>query len=179
MESVIQCFQCYGYGHWKDKCEKSRKCIVCSEDVHGQCVKKKKCINCGEEHKANDKECEVYRKYEEMNKMKALEGMTQYEARRRVIERHERNSEEEGKNASIEERVQTKYGQQREEMKINEELTQRGTIPKIIQIQKVQGRKWSTVVKGTKERREDEREIGIKSNKNTEEVAMKNKGIGM
>lgn len=27
VDSVIQCFQCYGFGHWKDKCKKERICM--------------------------------------------------------------------------------------------------------------------------------------------------------
>lgn len=42
VESVIQCFQCYGFGHWKDKCKKERICVVSGEGFHGRCEKKEK-----------------------------------------------------------------------------------------------------------------------------------------
>lgn len=55
VDSVVQCYQCYGFGHWKDKCKKERVYIVCGEKYHGICEKKEKCVNCRGNHKANDR----------------------------------------------------------------------------------------------------------------------------
>lgn len=43
VDSVVQCFQCYGFGHWKDICKKERVCIICGEEFHGRCDRKEKC----------------------------------------------------------------------------------------------------------------------------------------
>lgn len=46
VDSVIQCFQCYVFRYWKDKCKKDRVCVVCGERFHGRCDKRLKCVNC-------------------------------------------------------------------------------------------------------------------------------------
>lgn len=56
---VKQCYNCYRFGHTKAVCKnKSKVCVVCSEDFHGYCDRQEKCINCGGKHKANDRKCE-------------------------------------------------------------------------------------------------------------------------
>lgn len=49
---------------------------------------KEKCINCGEEHKASDKRCKIYKINEQMNKIKAEERVTSYEARIKIQKAH-------------------------------------------------------------------------------------------
>lgn len=83
VESVIQCFQCYGFGHWKDKCKKDRACVVCGERFHGRCDKKEMCVNCKGNHRANDRKCEVFKRQEEINKTMTREGITSYVARKK------------------------------------------------------------------------------------------------
>lgn len=161
VEYVIQCYQCYGYGHWKEKCKKDRKCIVCGGEYHGYCEREKKCVNCGEGHKANDKECKIYKKHEEMNKIKAAEGMTQHEARQAMYVRQGRRSsdEEEEEKRQIGNAEGLQGGIRREVEKVRkEERMNRGAIPRELQIQENTGRKWSSVVRGIKERRVEEGE---------------------
>lgn len=99
VDTVIQCFQCYGFGHWKDTCKKKRKCLICGQKYHGRCEMKEKCINCGEEHKASDKRCKIYKINEQMNKIKAEERVTSYEARIKIqnAQRKEYNKGDEKK----------------------------------------------------------------------------------
>lgn len=99
VDVVIQCFQCYGFGHWKDTCKKKRKCLICGQKYHGRCEMKEKCINCGEEHKASDKTCKIYKINEQMNKIKAEEIVTSYEAKIKIqkAQKKEDNKEDEKK----------------------------------------------------------------------------------
>lgn len=81
VESVIQCFQCYGFRHWKDKCKRERVCIICGEEYRGRCDRREKCVNCKGNHMANDRKCEKYLKQEEINRM-AKEGINGQEAKK-------------------------------------------------------------------------------------------------
>lgn len=85
---VRQCYNCYGYGHFKKFCRIRKKCVVCGLDFHDQCDIEAKCINCGKGHKAVDKQCPVYIQQKEANMLVAKEGVTFYEARRRVYTLH-------------------------------------------------------------------------------------------
>lgn len=40
VESVVQYYQYYGYGHWKDECLKSKVYLIHGERFHGTCDKK-------------------------------------------------------------------------------------------------------------------------------------------
>lgn len=82
--TVVQCFYCYGFGYWKDTCKKKRLCMICGESFHGKCDRKEKYSNCGEGYKAIDRRCKIYKKQEQMNKMKAEKRITPYEARMKM-----------------------------------------------------------------------------------------------
>lgn len=106
VEAVIQCFQCYGFGHWKDKCKKERICVVCREGFHGRCEKRERCVNRKGEHKANDRKCEIYKKREEINKIMAKEGVTGYMAKKKEdVVRRNVNENKGGTEKSKEEEV--------------------------------------------------------------------------
>lgn len=60
-----QCHRCQRYGHTKNYCSLTPRCIRCKRNhLSGQCSKPKlatpECINCGEEHPANYKGCKYY-----------------------------------------------------------------------------------------------------------------------
>lgn len=93
VESVVQCYQCYGYGHWKNKCKKERVCIVCGEKYHRMCEKKKKRVNCRRNHKVNDRKCEMYIRREEINRRMANEGINGQEAKKRTGEERRKEAE--------------------------------------------------------------------------------------
>lgn len=40
VESVVQYYQYYGYGYWKDKCLKPKVYLIYGERFHGTCDKK-------------------------------------------------------------------------------------------------------------------------------------------
>lgn len=137
VEAVIQCFQYYGFGHWKDKCKKERTCEICGEDFHDRCEKRERCVNCKGEHRANDRKCEVYRKQEEINKTMAKEGVTGYVARRRE-EEVRRNGKE--NKSGLEKRKERKV--YREEKGLEE----------------AKGSSWADIVSRKGQRQEESRE---------------------
>lgn len=104
VDPVIQCFNCYRFGHWKDKCRKKRACLICGEEYHGICTRDMKCTNCEGKHKSNDKSCEVYKRNVQIKKLIATENITSYEANRRydITERGKRLI---GRNIHREDRV--------------------------------------------------------------------------
>lgn len=81
VEPVIQCFNCFMYGHVKAKCKKVQKCIVCGDREHGECTKSVYCINCGGEHKSTSRTCTEYKINKDIKGIMAQENMSYIEAR--------------------------------------------------------------------------------------------------
>lgn len=79
---VRQCFNCFGYRHFKKFCRVTKKCLICGFDFHDQCTDTVRCINCGQGHKATDKRSSVYLQHKKVNIMVAKERIKFYEARR-------------------------------------------------------------------------------------------------
>lgn len=64
---MIQCFQCYKYGHTREKCREKKICVICDKEYHGQCNGREQCVNCGKKHKSSDRNGEKYQKRLVMN----------------------------------------------------------------------------------------------------------------
>ena len=63
---VLQCFNCYQFGHAKRVCVASKICQHCSQPEHGEeCNRSKMCVNCKGSHHARDKTCKVLVREEE------------------------------------------------------------------------------------------------------------------
>ena len=62
---VLQCFNCYRFGHTSRVCTRDKICLVCSQPEHGDCSRPKVCANCKEAHHARDKNCKVFKKEQE------------------------------------------------------------------------------------------------------------------
>lgn len=63
--NIPQCMNCQRYGHTKNYCKLSPRCMFCSADhPSAQCTNMeeaiKVCVNCGENHSANYKGCQYY-----------------------------------------------------------------------------------------------------------------------
>src|ERR1044071_8203301 len=58
-QSVLQCFNCQGFGHIAAKCTATAKCRNCgASHSDKECTTKEpKCANCGGTHKASDLSC--------------------------------------------------------------------------------------------------------------------------
>ena len=57
---VLQCYNCYQFGHASRVCVGDKVCQNCSQPEHGECDRSKKCTNCKGSHHARDKTCKVY-----------------------------------------------------------------------------------------------------------------------
>ena len=64
-KDIPQCTRCQRYGHTKNFCRLTPRCVKCLENHHySECKKPRevqpKCVNCGEGHPANFKGCSYY-----------------------------------------------------------------------------------------------------------------------
>lgn len=69
-KNIPQCTKCQRYGHTKNYCNLTPRCVKCASDHHySKCTKtsneKPICVNCGEEHTANYKGCTYFQKINE------------------------------------------------------------------------------------------------------------------
>ena len=64
---VIQCYNCWKFGHVAKLCPYNESCVNCSQK-HKRCDIQEfwqyKCTNCGENHPANNKICRIYKEHE-------------------------------------------------------------------------------------------------------------------
>ena len=81
-----RCFQCQKFGHGKQSCRSHAKCYRCSEDDHDglTCDKPIKCANCNLDHMSSSKECPVYLKEKQIQKIKVENNISYFDARRQV-----------------------------------------------------------------------------------------------
>ena len=81
--SIVQCYKCQQFGHIAKNCFKKEICANCAEEHNMLSCKNSnnlKCTNCGEKHRANDQECEYYRR---MSKRKNSNNRNQFEGTQR------------------------------------------------------------------------------------------------
>ena len=62
---VLQCFNCYGFGHSAKVCTRSKVCERCGQAEHEERSRSLACVNCKGVHRARDKECIVFKKEQE------------------------------------------------------------------------------------------------------------------
>lgn len=81
--SPMLCYNCLSYGHTKLACKGEENCQNCSnkhEDM-GNCDRSPYCKNCDKNQKPTSRLCPVYRREQEIIKIKVDEGLTYGEAR--------------------------------------------------------------------------------------------------
>ena len=62
---VLQCFNCFGFGHASRVCTRAKICQSCSQLEHGDCSRPKVCANCKGDHDARNKSCKIFEKEQE------------------------------------------------------------------------------------------------------------------
>lgn len=106
---------------------------------------KEKCINCGEEHKASDKRSKIYKINEQINKIKAEERVTSYEARIK-IQKAQRKEDNKGDEKKRREKEDTAII--RREREVIEKSIRRGTEDEPERLKE----RWSDIVRGMNRR---------------------------
>ena len=66
----LHCFQCQKFGHGRDSCKGKAICFRCGQDGHDNCQNPAKCINCKGDHPATSKDCPVWKKEKEVQRVK-------------------------------------------------------------------------------------------------------------
>ena len=62
---VLQCFNCFGFGHSSRVCTRGKICESCAQPEHEECSRPVVCVNCKGDHRARDKQCTVFKKEQE------------------------------------------------------------------------------------------------------------------
>lgn len=83
---VIQCYNCFKFGHVKDQCRNKTKSIICGDNLHGECHKPLVCCNCGGDHRPTKKSCPIMPKNKEIKIIMAYNNILFQEAIRLVID---------------------------------------------------------------------------------------------
>ncbi|XP_039305606.1 uncharacterized protein LOC113004804 isoform X2 [Solenopsis invicta] len=79
---VIQCFNCFRFGHFKHQCKNEARCIVCGDNMHGDCNKPEACRNCEGAHRSTKRSCPVALRNKEIKTIMAYNNVTFFEAER-------------------------------------------------------------------------------------------------
>ena len=81
-----RCFKCQKFGHGKSSCRGKEKCVKCSGEGHSNfdCDGEVKCANCGLNHMANSRNCEIYKKEMEIQKLKTEKNISYQEAKKQI-----------------------------------------------------------------------------------------------
>ena len=82
----LRCFSCQKYGHGRDSCKNLPACFRCGQQGHDStdCQKAAKCANCQGDHVAASKDCPVWKKEKQIQKVKTENHLGYPEARRLV-----------------------------------------------------------------------------------------------
>jgi len=82
----LRCFQCQKYGHSKNVCRNTAVCARCGEQHPTEgCTNREKCANCSGAHPAYHKDCPKWILEKEVQQVKAKNGVSFVEARRKEI----------------------------------------------------------------------------------------------
>lgn len=80
----LRCYKCQKYGHGQNTCKGSLVCFRCGQRDHDgtTCQITQQCANCKGEHMASSKDCPMWTREKEVQKIKAERGCSFPEARR-------------------------------------------------------------------------------------------------
>lgn len=83
----LRCFNCQKFGHGSAGCKNKPLCTNCGEEGHGpSCNKTAKCSNCKADHPSSSKDCPLWIKEKEIQRVKCTEKVSYTEARRKIEE---------------------------------------------------------------------------------------------
>ena len=81
----MHCFNCNKFGHTSQRCKVAAKCTGCGKDKHeGQCEGPKLCSNCNGPHASSAKDCPVWQKEKEIQRVRIEKRVSFPEARQLV-----------------------------------------------------------------------------------------------
>ena len=81
----MRCFNCNKFGHTSQHCKVAAKCMGCGKDKHeGQCEGPKLCSNCNGPHASLAKDCPVWQKEKEIQRVHVEKCISFPEARQLV-----------------------------------------------------------------------------------------------
>ena len=81
----MHCFNCNKFGHTSQCCKVAAKCTGCGKDKHeGQCEGPKLCSNCNGPHASSSKDCPVWQKEKEIQRVRVEKRISFPEARQLV-----------------------------------------------------------------------------------------------
>ena len=83
--SPMRCFNCNKFGHTSQRCTVVAKCMGCGKDKHeGQTESPKLCSNCNGPHASSAKDCPVWQKEKEIQRVRIEKRISFPEARQLV-----------------------------------------------------------------------------------------------
>ena len=81
----MRCFNCNKFGHTSQRCKVAAKCPDCGKDKHeGRCEGPKLCSNCNGPHASSAKDCPVWQKEKEIQRVRVEKHISFLEARQLV-----------------------------------------------------------------------------------------------
>ena len=81
----MRCFNCNKFGHTNQRCKVAANCPGCRKDKHeGQCDGPKLCSNCNGPHASSAKDCPVWQKEKEIQRVRVEKRISFPEARQLV-----------------------------------------------------------------------------------------------
>ena len=81
----MRCFNCNKFEHTSQRCKVAAKCTGCEKDKHeGQCDGPKLCSNCNGPHASSAKDCPVWQKEKEIQRVRVEKRISFPEARQLV-----------------------------------------------------------------------------------------------
>ena len=80
--NLMRCFNCNKFGHTSQSCKVAAKCPGCGKDKHDdRCEEPKLCSNCNGPHASSAKDCPVWQKEKEIQRVRVEKRISFPEAR--------------------------------------------------------------------------------------------------
>lgn len=76
---VVQCYQCFRFGHTKSQCRSKAKCNNCAQDncLSDPCTNEKRCVHCGSnDHMSTSRQCPAYNKQQCIKKIMSTQNLS-------------------------------------------------------------------------------------------------------